>query len=75
MKILMRLTAAALVLGALGASACSSCSQSSTDTGSTSSAVMQPQSYRCGPGTVLQGNQCVATTSTSGTTRPSTVRN
>lgn len=76
MNILMRLTAVALALGALGASACSSCSGSSADTGSASSAVAQPQSYRCGAGTVQQGNQCVATTSSGGSsTRPATIRN
>lgn len=73
MKIMMRLTAAALALGMLGAAACSSCSQP-TDDGSASSAVTQPTSYRCGAGTVQQGNQCVATTSatSSSSTRPKT---
>lgn len=73
MKILMRLTAVALALGSLGAAACSSCSQPAADT-SASSAVTQPQSYRCGAGTVQQGNQCVPATTSSSSSSSSSSR-
>lgn len=58
MKIVMKVVAVALAFGTLAAAACSSCSQPSTSSTDSSSAT-QPQSYTCGKGTHLQGNQCV----------------
>ncbi|MDD5303686.1 MAG: hypothetical protein PHS14_11330 [Elusimicrobia bacterium] len=72
MKILLlRLSAVILSLGMLGAAACSGCSQQ-PDT-SSSSAVMQPQSYTCGPNTHRVGNQCVGNTAGTTAAHPATL--
>lgn len=58
MKNFYRLSAALLTVGMMGAAACSSCSPAPED--ASSSPAMQQQSYRCGPNTHREGNQCVA---------------
>ena len=70
MKTLYRLSAGLLTLGMLGAAACSSCSPAPED--ASKDATMQQQSYRCGPNTHREGNQCVGDTSTSSARRSQT---
>lgn len=57
MNNLYRLSAALLTVGMMGAAACSSCSPAPAD--ASKDPVMQEQSYRCGPNTHREGNQCV----------------
>lgn len=57
MKNLYRLSAALLTVGMLGAAACSSCSPAPAD--ASKDPALQQQSYRCGPNTHREGNQCV----------------
>jgi ABC-type oligopeptide transport system substrate-binding subunit len=76
-KLLLRLSAGALVLGMLGASACTACSQGSEES-TMSSPAMQQQSFTCGYGTHREGNACVANSQPTGGTstqsnRPTTL--
>ena len=66
-KLLLRLSAGALVLGMLGASACSGCGSQEPES-SSSSPAMQQQSFTCGYGTHREGNACVANSQSTGGT-------
>lgn len=57
MKNLYRLSAVLMTVGMLGAAACSSCSSTPED--ASKDPALQQQSYKCGPNTHREGNQCV----------------
>lgn len=71
MKNLYRLSAALLTVGMLGAAACSSCSPAPADDAKNDPALQQ-QSYRCGPNTHREGNQCVGDTQSTSSRNAST---
>jgi hypothetical protein len=58
MKNLLTLTAGLALVGILGAAACSGCPPPEEDSGSSGSS--GGSQMRCGEGTVMRGNECVA---------------